>query len=90
MALLAEIKGKGVCVERSESKPNWARVTAPVFGVRSDGVPHAIGITIVDAAEAGDLQGHADAVTAAARRATELLGGYYAARIANGKQGEAT
>lgn len=80
-AMLDEVRDTRVCVERSESKPNWMRVTAPVFGGRTDGVPDAIGITVVDMSAGGSEDSLRAAVAAAARRASQTLHRYYAARI---------
>ena len=79
---LREIRERSVCVERSESKPDWMRVAAPVFGGRTDGVPDALGITAVDMP--GDTAREkrlCEAVVSAARRASETLQRYYAAQI---------
>lgn len=76
------IRERSVCIERSESKPDWMRVAAPVFGGRADGVPDALGITTVDLSDdAAREEALCAAVVAAARRASETLQQYYAAQI---------
>lgn len=79
--IFADIRESGVCIERSESKPNWMRITAPVFGASPDHLPDAIGVTAVDVARETDTSRWAEEVTTTARRATELLQTYYAAHI---------
>ncbi len=81
LAVLEQIRAHGVCVERSESKPNWMRIAAPVHGVHPDGTPDAIGITAVDIPSNVSVETWCGAVRAAARRASEDLGRYYATRI---------
>jgi DNA-binding IclR family transcriptional regulator len=76
-----EIREQGVCVEHSESKPNWMRITAPVFGARQDQTPDSIGITAVDMPHDTDPSRWISAVAAAARRATAIIKNHYAARI---------
>ncbi|MBD3240627.1 MAG: helix-turn-helix domain-containing protein [Chitinivibrionales bacterium] len=77
---LAQIRERGVCVEHSESKPNWMRVTAPVLGARADEIPDAIGITVVDMPEDSEADRFVAAVSTAAQRASDQLRTYYAAK----------
>ncbi len=76
-----EIRQESVCLERSESKPNWMRVTAPVLGARQDQVPDSIGVTVVDMPRDTSPDALVSAVRAAARRATSIIQTHYAARI---------
>lgn len=80
-AHLMHIRSGGLCVERSESKTNWLRVTAPVFNARTDGLPDAIGVTAVNGVAGAGLEDLQGAVRGAAQRATDELGRYFAKRI---------
>jgi len=82
LSLLADIRAQGYCIERSESKPNWMRVTAPVHGMNQSGTPDAIGVTAIDLPGNSDTTALRNAVTAAANRVSEEMHNYYAARIA--------
>ncbi|MBD3240495.1 MAG: hypothetical protein GF331_07905 [Chitinivibrionales bacterium] len=72
---------QGVCVEQSESKPNWMRIAAPVFSSRPENIPDALGITIIDMPRDFDAGRLIAAVQEAARRATGTLRTYHVGHV---------